>query len=413
MILVTKLILVVRFPLGVGPDLAQTVVGWGISETTLVVIGWILQAAIIAAMVVWAKEKTPAWLALILATNPWLNALSVFYVWETLTLLSVLTMFLSSPKWTKVVAMGTFILSLWFNRGYLIKINQDNLVSQLNLAKLSRQVDEAQKINYLATGKSYILPASLRKVVYNKPALAGRIIVNRMLGVVDFEQWTAPLSAWAVTGLSGLPPKGMLPLFYFFEVPLLLWGVSRLTRSAWLRWGGWLAAGVGGGAYLEKKFFTVGGLLLLPFALYTISRVLAQTKAVRQYLFLGLYLTSSVYLFKQVFLQQFSYRYSDAYLYRQAALWLRDNSDTYRHAVVTTRFGPMATMLQFYRVLPDQKIEVREFSLASEPRQAGTVYIGLPKELAGTKDSEVVAKIPADDELVFGFGRGLWIARID
>ena len=53
-----------------------------------------------------------------------------------------------------------------------------------------------------------MLPAVVRKIVFNKLVLAGQIVSERLVSLADFEHWSAPLSAWAITGMSGLPPKG-------------------------------------------------------------------------------------------------------------------------------------------------------------------------------------------------------------
>ena len=63
-------------------------------------------------------------------------------------------------------------------------------------------------------------------------------------------------------------------------------------------------------------------------------------------------------------------------------------------------------MLKFYRVLPDPRIEVREFIPSP-----GKIYIGLPKELRDVPEEKIIKKIEADDELVYGYGKGLWIAK--
>jgi hypothetical protein len=41
----------------------------------------------------------------------------------------------------------------------------------------------------------------------------------------------------------------------------------------------------------------------------------------------------------------------------------------------------------------------------------GTVYIGTPKEISTINEQAVVYRIDADNELVYGYGKGLWIAK--
>src|SRR3989344_3264272 len=404
-LIVAKLVLLLTHPLGVSVDQAQIFGPWGFSEMDILILGWVLQSLII--FVVWIKKGS--WAALVLAANPWINVLAMFHILELISLISVIGLYGARKKWIKIGAAIILLISIVVNKSVWLKISQNNLVVRLNPARLAQETNETQKINFMATGKTYLLPGWFRKVVYNKAALAIQTIATRTVGVFDFEQWDAPLAAWVITGLSGLPPKGITTLFYFWEIPLMIFGLLSVSRAEWIKCRWWIAGSIILAIFFEKRFFTTSGIGLLPVAATLITKGIIKLSHKLQYAILVLYIIAAVYFGHQLFFDQFSYRYSDAYLYREMANWLKQNQDEYQKAVVTNKFGPTDMMLQFYGVF-DSKITVREFKLSHETTEAGTVYIGLPKEFDGVAPEKIVTKIAADDELVHEYGKGVWVA---
>ena len=397
LILVVRLGLMLGKPLGVSVEMAGGFgnLGWG--EIQVRVWGWLMQVLIVILLAKKTKSETAA---LIAAANPWLNTISMWYVWETTALAAGVWGWTTSQKWQKTVAVICVILALAVNYTNFKKISTDNLFNKLNWRYLGQTVDEIQKINFQATGKTYMLPAIARKILYNKPELAINTVLQRSISLIDFEQWTAPLTAWTVTGLSGLPTKGLLPLIYYWDIPLIAYALIKFGPKE-ARW--WLAGGWLGGIFLDKKFFTVGGILFIPAAVMLIERAV---RGFDKRLVCILYLVGTGLFYKEMFFNQLKWQYSDVYLYRQTAVWLKKNISGEDQVVVTSRFGPMDKMLKFYRVLPDPRIEVREFIPSP-----GKIYIGLPKELRDVPEEKIIKKIEADDELVYGYGKGLWIAK--
>lgn len=397
LILLVRLGLTLGKPLGVSVEMAEVFgnLGWG--EIQIRVWGWLMQVLIVILL---AKKTKSGTAALIAAANPWLNTISMWYIWETTALAAGLWGWAATKKWQKIVAIIFVVLALTANRTNLKRISVDNLFNKLNWSYLGQTVDEIQKINFQATGKTYMLPAVVRKILYNKPDVAINTVLQRSIALIDFEQWTAPLAAWTVTGLSGLPPKGLLPLVYYWDIVLLVFAIA-ISNKKGVGW--WLAGGWLGGIFLDKKFFTVGGILFIPAVVILID------KAVRGFdkrLVCTLYLVGSGLFYREMFFNQLKWQYSDVYLYRQTAMWLKDNLTAGEQAVVTNKFGPMDKMLKFYGVLPNSRIQVGKFSPTP-----GSIYIGLPKEMQGIPEEKIVEKIDADDELVYGYGKGLWIAR--
>lgn len=395
--MVVRLGLTIGKPLGVSVELAQGFGSWGWGETQIRIWGWLAQAVIVILL---AKKTRSGWAAVIAAANPWLNTLSLWHVWETTALAAGLWAWTATKRWQKAVAIVLVILALAADRVSLAKITTDNLFDKLNWGYLGQKVDAIQKTNFLATGKTYILPALARKILYNKPGLAINTVLQRSIALLDFEQWTAPLAARIITGMSGLPPKGLLPLIYYWEVPVIIYGLVKFGSGGTKWWiiGGWL-----GGIFLDKKFFTIGGILFIPAIVMLVAQAV---KVLDKRLVCALYLVGAGFFYREMFFNQLKWQYSDVYLYRQTYLWLKDNLDQVPGVVVTSKFGPMEEMLKFYKILPNSKIEVREFTPVP-----GNVYVGLPKEMAGIPEDKIIKKIEADDELVYGYGKGLWIAK--
>jgi len=369
--------------------------GWG--EMQIRVWGWLVQVVIVILL---AKKTRSGWVALIAAANPWLNTISMWHVWETTALAGAVGVWAAKHTWQKAIGAVVVVLALAATWTNLSKISSDNLAAKLNWNFLGQQVDEIQKINFQATQKNYMLPAIVRKILYNKPGLALNTIVQRSVALMDFEQWTAPQAAWTATGLSGLPPKGLLPLIYYWDIPLLIFTIVIFDKKR-VKW--WLVGGWLGGIFLDKKFFTVGGVLFIPAIVVLVAEAV---KRLDKRLVLVLYLAGTGFFFKEMFFNQLKWQYSDVYLYRQTAMWLKNNLAADARAAVTNKFGPMDVMLKFYKVLPNSNIEVGEFTPSP-----GKVYIGLPKEMRGIPEDKIVTRIEADDELVYGYGKGLWIAK--
>ncbi len=397
LILLVRLGLIWGKPLGISVEMAGAFgsLGWG--EVQIRVWGWLMQVLIVVLL---AKKTKSGMAALIAAANPWLNTISMWYVWEATALAAGLWGWVATKKWHKPVAIIFVVLALAADRTNLKRISTDNLFNKLNWSYLGQTVDEIQKINFQATSKTYMLPAVVRKILYNKPGLAINTVLQRSIALIDFEQWTAPLAAWTVTGLSGLPPKGLLPLVYYWDIPLMVYALIKFgsKKARWWLIGGWL-----GGIFLDKKFFTVGGILFIPAVVLLINKAVGGWD---KRLVCVLYLVGAGMFYREMFFNQLKWQYSDVYLYRQTAEWLKKDFPNDAQAVVTSKFGPMEKMLKFYEVLPNPRIEVGEFTPSP-----GKIYIGLPKELKNIPEDKIIKKIDADDELVYGYGKGLWIAK--
>lgn len=374
-VLLAKLGLAVSRPLGVDVDQAVILAKIGITgigEMPVRVGLWFFQALVTMGAVKWLLPRKKAVipvLALIIAASPWMNQFFLF--WNT-------------PRW------------------------EDNLGKRLRPNNLSEQVNLTQKEFFVATNKTYMLPAVVRKIVFNKFALAGQIVSERLVSLADFEHWSAPLSAWAITGMSGLPPKGLLPLMYFWEVPLLLYGMYKYGGEIWKRWKWWIVTAGMLAIWWEKRFLITTGVLFLP-VMWDVWRMILERAGKK--LLVGwvvLCLVGVAYFYKQIWFETDDWRYSDAKLYAGMYAWVKDNSANFDKFVVTDKLGPTDLMFRFYGPRTKQ-VEFRQLRNGEEA-VPGVAYLGLPGEIEKMRSTRILEKISAKDELVYKYGQGIWIA---
>lgn len=395
--------LVSFFPVGITVQQAELFGKWGVSEMGLRLSGTVGLLVLCLAFSYWLKS---GWAGLILACNPWVWWLALDYPTVlSLVALVVGVLAVQRVKIKVIFLIGLMLVLVWHWPVWL-KMSEDSLRTRLNSVVLTTTINEVQKTNFLATDKKYMLPSLIRKILYNKLFLATDILAKRTVGLVDFSLWTAPLSAWAITGMDGVPPKGVLPLFYYWELPLLLVGFGLVIKDNKQLLLLMCLFGLPA-LFLEKKVFFISGVMLLPIL---IELIFNGCKYFRKFILVigTLYFLGVVTLSWQIFARPMSNLTADRILYRSVAEWIKVNQKN-RQIVVTTKFGPMETMLKYYGIVVDEKIQVRDFDIKTERNNVPTIYIGLPKQLQGLSGADIIYEIPADDELVYGYGKGIWI----
>ena len=126
-----------------------------------------------------------------------------------------------------------FLLSPWTN--YLINFApsfpQYLFITKLNPTKLAAEINNRQNIEYLATNKTYILPALARKLTYNKPFWGEDLLLNHFISFFDLEQTVSPASSYEIISLSGIPPKGVPQIFYFWDIFAIIFGAYLLINQ--------------------------------------------------------------------------------------------------------------------------------------------------------------------------------------
>ena len=279
----------------------------------------------------------------------------------------------------------------------------DSLVKKLSTQELATSVDQTQKEVFESTGKKVLLPAVVRKILFNKVGLALDKTSREVVGLFDFQQWSAPLMAWEITGLSGLPPRGLLPLFYFWEIPIVLYALKKHGRKYWIPM---IIAAVPA-VIMHKKFLAISGLAILPMIYLVIGKTLQEMPGRLRGVVIAAYVMSMGFFLNTIYVKQEEWRYSRPELYAQAAKWIRGN-DKYKSVVMTDRLGSTLLMMDFYGAAGGF-LSVREI-MAGETARVDTAYVGLPGEIEKMQEARTIEKITGWDEPVYKYGSGLWIA---
>ena len=129
-----------------------------------------------------------------------------------------------------------FLLFLIFfinliNRDFVKTSFQSSFLSEIAPQRLSQEINERQKIDFVSTNKKLILPSAVRKLIYNKPFLIFEKISLKFISFFDFEQFASPLDSYALITKSGIPPKNNFPLIYIWELPFLIYGIFVLVKK--------------------------------------------------------------------------------------------------------------------------------------------------------------------------------------
>lgn len=344
-----------------------------------------------------------------------------------------------------------FAIIFYKNSNFLLSfIKENSLVGQLTPKRLANEIDERQKIDYLASGKKFILPSIVRKFIYNKPYLAFDKVYKNFVSYFDFEQYAFPLISYDEVRLSGLLPKGNLPLGFFWDIPLICLGIYLIYFNK---------------NKFGKIFFYFIPLSFIPTFMVFKRNILTsgfslilfifffQYVGVRQllvgfnnklripfksFIFISaLILTFGIYeQNKLIYKDIFAYQTSHLYFYREISRFVSENRDAYSNFIITNRFGPTYLMTSFYlNIKPDDywaafrssdnisykinNLEFRNINFSEEGTKEKYIYLGLPGEFTKPGNNTNVNPLPANlslideikapDELVWQYGQNLWI----
>lgn len=371
---------------------------------------------------------------LVFFLSPWENAISTFYIVQNLLILLSLLAAYFFPKKILLVLTVLVIITVIYLKGIYSDYFFAGGFSPKNL---SSEINEKQNLIYLSVNKKFMLPNYVRKAVYNKPLFAIDKVVSHAISFFDFEQLSFPFDSYAITRLSGLSPKGNLPIFFAWEIPLIVYGayqiIKQKTNFNRSKFFVLLCISFVPFMLFEKKIMLQSSFLLLPsFAfieivgVYTIFSKYNNLKKFKVICFLGLFIVLYFLTgyFRLFYFNYLSYQTSHPSLFKEISLYISENNDAEKNYVVTTRFGPTDLMVSYYlnRKLP-KNISFRSFNLKDEVPQKNTYYIGLAGEFVGTgkdldqrplpKNIKLVRTIEADEETVFNYGKDLWITYIE
>lgn len=352
--------------------------------------------------------------------SPWQNLIFTFLPIQNLLLLLLLLVIYLKPKWTVIALSSVTAISILF----FISTEKDYIfISSLKPSKLGFEINERQKIDFLAVNKKYVLPSIFRKITYNKPVLAFNKIVGHFVSFFDFDYWASPVDSYAIIKLSGYSPKGNTPLLYFWEIPLIFLGLILFKN--------------------KKKIFILSLLTLIPFMIFE-TKLFSKTAYMISpiFLFLEVFALSKIDFSKSFikvaaaivilpslfsyyrlfFITPEVYQTPQGYYLKKVSLWINKNRDNYQHFIVSPTFGPIPKALPYYLGKNNNlNISFQNFDLKNNRPEPNTIYIGLPGEFVGRgKDLEnkeplggikLLDKIRANEEIVFEYGKEIWIGK--
>lgn len=334
------------------------------------------------------------------------------------------------------------------NKDYMqFRLNKGSLFTKISLSKLSQDIDERQRIDYLSSNKNFILPSLVRKFTYNKLSLATDRVIRKSISLLDFEQLASPIESYDIIKLSGILPKGNLPLYYVWELPLIVYGVFQLfkkNRNLKLWFAAVLISSLIPAIIFEKSDFSQYGIfnhtslfILTTYGLKKITKRLKNFKLAFKfvfYVFIFLVIISYLNFLNLVYKKQTNYLRPNTLQYQQISNWVEKNTNNDQEIVVTNRFGPTQLAVPVYldfsfdnywddydqALMTHQKLTFTNFDLQSQSPKNGIVYIGFPGEFVGASKHHDISMLPASyellgvlkssDESVYQFGKDLWVA---
>lgn len=329
------------------------------------------------------------------------------------------------------------------------EFNQGSVFTKISLSRLSQDIDERQKIDFLSSNKNFILPPLVRKFTYNKLALATDRIIRKSISLIDFEHLASPNESYDIIKLSGILPKGNLPLYYIWELPLITYGAFRLLRKkgnikSWYLVV--LISSIVPAILFEKKDFPQYAIFihasLFVLSIYGLTEIEKRLRGYKLFykiipvVFIFVVLLNYLNFLNLVFAKKPSYLRPNILQYQQIASWVRGNANKQKEIFVTNRFGPTQFTVPVYLdfsfenywgnysqvLMTHQNLTFTSFDLQTQTPKSGVVYIGFPGEFVGTSKNHDASMLPtsyelidvlkSSDESVYQFGRDLWVVEL-
>ena len=351
--------------------------------------------------------------------SPWQNLISTFLPIQNVLIFIFLLIIYFRPKFKTITLIILILISLL----YFSSTEKDYLfINSLKPSRLGFEINERQKIDFLAVNKKFILPALFRKITYNKPVLAFNKIIGHFVSFFDFDYWASPVDSYAIIRLSGYSPKGNIPLFFLWEIPLIIFGIFLIKD--------------------KKKALVIFLIALIPYFVFE-TKVLPKTAFLVSpvFLFLEVYAISkiklrgfwlnlltliiisfSLFTYYKFFFSEFKVYQTPQPLYlKEISFWIKENQNKYQNFVVSPLFGPIEKGLPYYLGRNNLNIKFNTFDLKKNYPEPNTIYIGLVGEFVGRgKNIEkgepvngvnILERLKSNEEIVFEYGKEIWIAK--
>lgn len=392
-------------------------------------------------------------LLLILALTTWPGFIFSGFLLITAFLKKTVSVAINIDRQKVILLLTILLIFLALNRNFVTASLRSSFLSKVSPSALGTEIDDRQRIDFLSVNQKFLLPAVIRKVIYNKPAIAMNKILSHIVEFFDFEMLAFPLSSYELLRLSGLSPQGNLPLVWIWEIPLIIIGVfvvagrkfavrSRKRNIYFLTVIGFIPA-----LFFEKKFFALTGFIALPSlvfleiaTIYTMLKnklLLKLPIAVVFLLLTGFVSLAAISHYRMFFYQELRYQSPHAFIFKKVAETIKE-TPRYKTIVATTRLGPTHLMSAFYLGWkPSQfwpvylnkseekiinNVVFRPIQFPEEKPEEGKVYIGLIGEFVEPgRDLEkhdlpiglkLIKDIPVPEETVFEYGRRLWVESL-
>lgn len=376
--------------------------------------------ALISSRAVQSKSRLIFFISFLLFfLSPWQNLISTFLPIPNVLILVLLLIIYLKPKF-KII---TLIVLVFISLLYFSSTEKDYLfVNSLKPSKLGFEINERQKIDFLAVNKKFILPSLFRKITYNKPILAFNKIIGHFISFFDFDYWASPVNSYAIIRLSGYSPKGNIPLVFLWEIPLIILGIFLYKD--------------------KKKTFVIFLIALIPYLVFE-TKILPKTAFLASpiLLFLEVYAISKINLkgfsfnslaliivafslftyYKFFFFEFKVYQTPQPFYFKEVSSWIKRNQNSYQNFIVSPLFGPIEKSVLYYLGKNDLNISFNTFDLKKNYPKPNTIYIGLVGEFVGRgKDIEekepvngvtILERLKSNEEIVFEYGKEIWITK--
>jgi hypothetical protein len=270
---------------------------------------------------------------------------------------------------------------------------------------LGATINDEQKTLFLASEKKFVLPLVVRRAAYNKIGGALDLVIKRAGEVIDPTLWSAPLSAWVITGLSGLPTKAIWPILYYWQIPLIVLALLESTGIAVM------LAGLLPVFIINSSNINLSAALLVIPGVYLISR--ASVQLVRKWkTWASVVVVISVcvswtYWIRNFFGQIEGTQRVDLLAYKNMYELYKSLNNESTNFVITNRLGPSDVMVKFYNGVAPENVAFEAFDWKNKPPELRKIYIGFTEEYGGNL-GKVVGHAELPSEVVHLYGKDIW-----
>ncbi len=341
-------------------------------------------------------------------------------------------------KQTKGFLVGLVLMILLVLLGYPRISNlliNDSIIRSILPSSFTYNIDKNLSFGTYIENPFYTKDSNYFRIAHNKPHYMVRESSRYIASQLNYELFTSPFQS--ATVIAREKSSLLLPKFYFWEIPVLIFGIFLLLNRSKSHLKPMIIA-----FSFSYLFF---GIIIIWLA---IPIVVAAHLSFVQYLYRS---RRTVYLFSlgvySTLVILSSMTFYDLFLNHQK-IWFSSNEKAYqsvftsdyfninnlKKVVLTDRMGEPAYFYAFYKGSTNDLItadinykvvrignaEFRSFQFSEEVREANEIWIGAPGEFVGIKDSydkvtlrggDVVSKVKQVNFKDTLIGDEIWIVK--